>query len=187
MICIPVRCDALHTVQVGHSQAGQWKLARVFAEHDEALISRKLPKVTRPIVPINSHSLFSDVQELLLRAFSYLDVVSLCRCAQVSRAWNILALDGSNWQRVDLFEFQVKIEWLDDILRTACTVLPPGGHRGRGGGEPRQAMRRLPEAAQSERLPGCGGPCHPNLFTGAADIVGNTFSPLHNINSQHLP
>merc|ERR1719427_2370764 len=77
---------------VGHSQAGQWKLARVFAEHDEALISRKLPK------------------ELLLRTFSYLDVVSLCRCAQVSKAWNVLALDGSNWQDVDLFEFQVDIE-----------------------------------------------------------------------------
>ena len=30
--------------------------------------------------------------------------------AQVSKAWNILALDGSNWQNVDLFEFQVDIE-----------------------------------------------------------------------------
>ena len=29
---------------------------------------------------------------------------------QVSKAWNILALDGSNWQNVDLFEFQVDIE-----------------------------------------------------------------------------
>ena len=49
-------------------------------------------------------------KELLLRVFSYLDVVSLCRSAQVSKAWNILALDGSNWQRVDLFNFQVDIE-----------------------------------------------------------------------------
>lgn len=24
--------------------------------------------------------------------------------------WNILALDGSNWQRVDLFEFQKDVE-----------------------------------------------------------------------------
>ena len=70
----------------------QWKITRVFSEHDEALINRKLPR------------------ELLLRAFSYLDVVSLCRAAQVSRAWNVLALDGSNWQKVDLFEFQVDIE-----------------------------------------------------------------------------
>jgi len=29
---------------------------------------------------------------------------------QVSRAWNVLALDGSNWQRVDLFNFQTDIE-----------------------------------------------------------------------------
>ncbi len=29
---------------------------------------------------------------------------------KVSRSWNILALDGSNWQRVDLFEFQIDIE-----------------------------------------------------------------------------
>lgn len=43
-----------------------WRLAKVFNENDEALINRKLPK------------------ELLLRIFSHLDVVSLCRCAQVS-------------------------------------------------------------------------------------------------------
>jgi len=36
--------------------------------------------------------------------------VSLCRCAQVSRAWNVLALDGSNWQKIDLFEFQTDVE-----------------------------------------------------------------------------
>ena len=33
-----------------------------------------------------------------------------CRSAQVCRAWYVLALDGSNWQRVDLFQFQVDIE-----------------------------------------------------------------------------
>lgn len=65
--------------------------------------------------------------------FSFLDVVTLCRCAQVSRvsviveacvaakkndskclfcpqSWNVLALDGSNWQRIDLFDFQRDIE-----------------------------------------------------------------------------
>ena len=51
----------------GHHMAAvtQWKITRVFSEHDEALINRRLPK------------------ELLLRVFSYLDVVSLCRSAQV--------------------------------------------------------------------------------------------------------
>ncbi|XP_026684033.1 F-box/LRR-repeat protein 20-like [Diaphorina citri] len=75
-------------------------LTRVFLE-DEALINKKLPK------------------ELLLRIFSYLDVTSLCRCAQVSKAWNILALDGSNWSRIDLFNFQTDVEGpvLENISR----------------------------------------------------------------------
>lgn len=68
-----------------------FQLNKVFAD-DEAPINKKLPK------------------ELLLRIFSYLDVVSLCRCAQVSKGWNILALDGSNWQRIDLFDFQKDVE-----------------------------------------------------------------------------
>uniref|UniRef100_A0A8C9T1I8 F-box and leucine rich repeat protein 20 n=1 Tax=Scleropages formosus TaxID=113540 RepID=A0A8C9T1I8_SCLFO len=46
----------------------------------------------------------------ICRIFSFLDVVTLCRCAQVSRSWNVLALDGSNWQRIDLFDFQRDIE-----------------------------------------------------------------------------
>lgn len=68
-----------------------FQLTKVFSE-DEALINKKLP------------------EELLLRIFSYLDVVSLCHCAQVSKAWNVLALDGSNWQRIDLFDFQKDVE-----------------------------------------------------------------------------
>merc|ERR1711936_457648 len=75
-----------------HMGVTQWKITRVFSEHDEALINRRLPR------------------ELLLRVFSYLDIISLCRSAQVSKPWNVLALDGSNWQKVDLFEFQVDIE-----------------------------------------------------------------------------
>ncbi|XP_053272804.1 F-box/LRR-repeat protein 20-like [Pleuronectes platessa] len=64
----------------------------MFTNSDEAVINKKLPK------------------ELLLRIFSFLDVVTLCRCAQVSRSLNVLALDGSNWQRIDLFDFQRDIE-----------------------------------------------------------------------------
>lgn len=59
---------------------------------DDSLINQKLPK------------------ELLLRIFSFLDIISLCRCAQVSKSWNLLALDGSNWQKIDLFNFQTDIE-----------------------------------------------------------------------------
>uniref|UniRef100_A0A915I0V2 F-box domain-containing protein n=1 Tax=Romanomermis culicivorax TaxID=13658 RepID=A0A915I0V2_ROMCU len=42
--------------------------------------------------------------------FSYLDIVSLCRCAQVCKNWYTLALDGSNWQHVDLFTFQKDVK-----------------------------------------------------------------------------
>lgn len=48
-------------------------------------------------------------KELLLRVYSFLDTVSLCRAAQVSKYWNQLALDGQNWSCVNLFHFQVDI------------------------------------------------------------------------------
>ncbi|KAL5508945.1 hypothetical protein EMCRGX_G004216 [Ephydatia muelleri] len=56
----------------------------------------------------NSISILPD--DLLLKIFSFLDVVSLCRCAQVSKTWSSLALHGSNWQHVCLFDFQTAIE-----------------------------------------------------------------------------
>lgn len=49
-------------------------------------------------------------KELILRIFSFLDIVSLCRCAQVSKRWNKLALDGDNWQSVSLFDFRVAVQ-----------------------------------------------------------------------------
>uniref|UniRef100_A0A0K0CV49 F-box domain-containing protein n=1 Tax=Angiostrongylus cantonensis TaxID=6313 RepID=A0A0K0CV49_ANGCA len=44
---------------------------------------------------------------------------TLCRCAQACRLWNVLALDGSNWQRVDLFTFQkdVKAATVENLAR----------------------------------------------------------------------
>lgn len=48
--------------------------------------------------------------ELILKIFSFLDIVSLCRCAKVSHKWKILALDGSNWSDVDLFMWQTDIK-----------------------------------------------------------------------------
>ena len=56
-----------HNGHPGHMGMSQWKITRVFSEHDDsALINRRLPK------------------ELLLRVFSYLDIISLCRSAQVT-------------------------------------------------------------------------------------------------------
>lgn len=49
-------------------------------------------------------------KELILKIFSFLDIVSLCHCAQVSKYWNQLALDGDNWQSVSLFDFRVAVQ-----------------------------------------------------------------------------
>jgi hypothetical protein len=46
--------------------------------------------------------------------FERLDIFSVVSsnnlCPQVSKYFNILALDGSNWQKIDLFYFQIDIE-----------------------------------------------------------------------------
>lgn len=71
---------------------------------------------SKPYVLATLHlmrEVYFDIPSPLLslsRIFSFLDVVSLCRTAQVSRLWHDLALHGSNWQSVDLFEFQMAIE-----------------------------------------------------------------------------
>lgn len=49
-------------------------------------------------------------KDLNLRIFSFLDIVTMCRCAQVCKNWNKLAMDGSNWKEVDLFYFQKDIK-----------------------------------------------------------------------------
>ena len=57
-------------------------------------------------------------KESMLQIFSYLDVISLSRCAQVSKSWNSIALDGTNWQNIDLFNFQRDVEVLFFYLFT---------------------------------------------------------------------
>lgn len=49
-------------------------------------------------------------KESLLKIFSFLDIVSLCRCAQVSRYWNRLALDPENWQNISLFNLRNRVK-----------------------------------------------------------------------------
>lgn len=76
-------------------------ISLVLPEHD--LINTMLPK------------------ELILKIFSFLDIVSLCRCAQVSKYWNKLALDGDNWQSVSLFDFRVAVQGqVVENLSTRC-------------------------------------------------------------------
>lgn len=45
-------------------------------------------------------------EELILKIFSFLDILSLCRCATVCKYWNKLALDPDNWQNISLFVYR---------------------------------------------------------------------------------
>ncbi|XP_053760057.1 F-box/LRR-repeat protein 2 isoform X1 [Panthera pardus] len=93
LLCLGMRATSCRLLKSTDLVSGSpLTLPEVFSNNDEGLINKKLPK------------------ELLLRIFSFLDIVTLCRCAQISKAWNILALDGSNWQRIDLFNFQTDVE-----------------------------------------------------------------------------
>uniref|UniRef100_A0A915CQX8 F-box domain-containing protein n=1 Tax=Ditylenchus dipsaci TaxID=166011 RepID=A0A915CQX8_9BILA len=58
----------------------------------------------------------SDPQALINRI---LPKELILRCAQVCRSWNKLAMDGSNWQSVDLFDFQkdVKTAVVESLAR----------------------------------------------------------------------
>ncbi|RCN31580.1 leucine Rich repeat-containing domain protein [Ancylostoma caninum] len=80
------------------------------APSEQALINKVLPK---ELILRYSFDFFHS------RIFSYLDMKTLCRCAQTCRLWNVLALDGSNWQRVDLFTFQkdVKAATVENLAR----------------------------------------------------------------------
>lgn len=95
-----------------------------FLDENISLLDKKLPK------------------ELLLRIFSFLDYQSLCRCAQVSKVnslinhflsllsdrlfvqyWNTLALDGSNWQTINLKTFQrdINVRSRDSLRYRMCS------------------------------------------------------------------
>lgn len=43
---------------------------------------------------------------------------SILYFAENVQAWNVLALDGSNWQKIDLFNFQTDIEVKEEPATT---------------------------------------------------------------------
>lgn len=74
------------------------------------LINRSLPKeliLRFSSDPSSDPWLFKE-ERGFHRIFSYVDIVGKCRAASVCRLWHQLALDGSLWQSVDFFAFQVR-------------------------------------------------------------------------------
>lgn len=94
-------------------------------EADVHIEAAKEVEVAKEIDPLSIPPVYANFinkklpKELLIRCFSFLDIVSLSRCSQVCKYWNELALDGSNWQYIDLFEFQTNVNGnvLDNISK----------------------------------------------------------------------
>ncbi|XP_057171868.1 F-box/LRR-repeat protein 2 isoform X4 [Ursus arctos] len=77
----------------------------VFSNNDEGLINKKLPKelLLRMLFSLLLNFTWSNPE-----CTKYVHSIGLDSFCNV--AWNILALDGSNWQRIDLFNFQTDVE-----------------------------------------------------------------------------
>lgn len=83
---------------------------------------------------------------------------------KVSKYWNILALDGSNWQKIDLFYFQIDIE----VSRWAASrvdlfmISSSTGSRNR---KHFATLWRLLEIFIAKRMPECWRSIHSNTCT----------------------
>uniref|UniRef100_A0A914HZX8 F-box domain-containing protein n=1 Tax=Globodera rostochiensis TaxID=31243 RepID=A0A914HZX8_GLORO len=98
------------TLLPGHGQSHQNGNAQNGVHHHHHSQTNGHRRNNSPHMP--SAALINRIlpTELMLRVFSYLDITSLGRCAQVCRSWNKLAMDGSNWMDVDLFSFQREVK-----------------------------------------------------------------------------
>uniref|UniRef100_A0A183BJ57 F-box domain-containing protein n=1 Tax=Globodera pallida TaxID=36090 RepID=A0A183BJ57_GLOPA len=98
------------TLLPGHGQSHQNGNAQNGVHHHHHSQTNGHRRNNSPHMP--SAALINHIlpTELMLRVFSYLDITSLGRCAQVCRSWNKLAMDGSNWMDVDLFSFQREVK-----------------------------------------------------------------------------
>ena len=96
----------------GSANGQAWRLTKVFNENDEALINRKLPK------------------ELLLRIFSHLDVVSLCRCAQVLMHLNyyLCVIDFFLLYKKMLYPNKKTLRIPQILLKLKCLQIRKHGH-----------------------------------------------------------
>jgi hypothetical protein len=88
----------------------------------------------------------------------------------VSKSWNVLALDGSNWQKVDFFEFQVDVDSgvVENLARRCGGFLKV---LSLSGCQVSQEVRRLPQGPQPQWLSGEPGGVAASSRSSAAVAV----------------
>ena len=61
--------------------------------------------------------------ELLLKIFSFLEIVDLIKCSQASKRIKVICYDGSLWQKINLSKKRVPTEFLQKVIDYGCKWL----------------------------------------------------------------
>ena len=61
--------------------------------------------------------------EILLKIFQYLNMKEIVYCAQMSKRIRKISHDESLWQKINLYQRKVKVEFVEQILSNGCKYL----------------------------------------------------------------
>ena len=61
--------------------------------------------------------------EILLKIFQYLNINEIIYCAQMSKRTRKISHDESLWQKINLYQRKVKVEFVEQILSNGCKYL----------------------------------------------------------------
>jgi hypothetical protein len=61
--------------------------------------------------------------ELLLKIFSFLEIVDLIKCSQTSKRIRVICYDDSLWQKINLSKKKVTTEFLQKVIDSGCKCL----------------------------------------------------------------
>lgn len=145
---LPLMVECSISRFAGTPQLREWKQARVELRAKSSLKRKLLAagvRVSKPSLSVFQNLLLSGCGDTLSlcpgltgeSVFMRCECVGQCVFVSVyvregspdhkgvfppcSQSWNVLALDGSNWQRIDLFDFQRDIE----VSHSDPTALDP--------------------------------------------------------------
>ena len=78
-------------------------------------------KLRRRVIYQDTAAICKFPEDLLLRIFTYLDVLSILHCSCTCRLWNRLARDRTLWQNVDLIPYRLGTRALWKFVRQRCS------------------------------------------------------------------
>ena len=61
--------------------------------------------------------------EILLKIFQHLNMKEIVYCAQMSKRIRTISHDESLWQKINLYQRKVRVEFVEQILSNGCKYL----------------------------------------------------------------